>query len=167
MATDFFKDDVPVVEVAPMRSFQRYVLLNKSGGYVSFDLDRFAMERGDITKMRFANDSLEYFLASHVLEHVPAEGAALREIHRVLRPGGVAILQVPLDQSVEYSYEYSQPDPREVNHVRRYGRDFPAIIARYCFNVRPVSVQDLVAPELIRRHGLNREPFYFAQKPSR
>ena len=46
------------------------------------------MEKGDITAMHYAAESCDYFLCFHVLEHVPDDIAAIREIFRVLRPGG-------------------------------------------------------------------------------
>lgn len=164
--TRFFDDGVEVVEVAPMMRFQEFTLANKSTGYISFDLERFAMERGDITKMRFADRSQDYFLALHVLEHIPEEDKALAEIKRVLKPGGVAILQVPVDWTVEETYEYDKPDRREVGHVRRYGRDFGEHIAAKGFEVESVSVTELVGEDQIKRGGLCPQPFYFARKPA-
>jgi SAM-dependent methyltransferase len=162
--TAFFEDQVAVLEVAPMMRFQEYTLANKPSGYVSFDIERFAMEKGDITKMRYEDNSQDYFLALHVLEHIPQETEALSEILRVLKPQGTAILQVPIDWSVENTYEYGKPDPREVGHVRRYGQDFAQHIAQHGFEMESVSVSDLLEKEAIERYGLCREPFFFARK---
>lgn len=165
--TGFFEVGVTAVEVAPMMRFQEYMLANKPDGYVSFDLHRFAMERGDITRMRYADASQDYFLALHVLEHIPDEAAALAEVRPVLKPGGVAVLQVPVDWSLDQTYEYDKLDRREVGHVRRYGRDFAAHIGAHGFDVRRISVIDLVDEQTIERLGLCREPFFFARKPDR
>lgn len=163
--TRFFDDGVPVVEVAPMMRFQEFTLANKSSGYISFDIERFAMEKGDITRMRFKDNTLDYFLALHVLEHIPEETKALAEIRRVLKPGGIAVLQVPVDWSVQASYEYDKPDSREVGHVRRYGQDFGPRIASHGFDVEPVCVGQVVDAATIERNGLSPEPFFFAKKP--
>jgi len=164
--TRFFEDGVPVVEVAPMMRFQEFTLANKASGYISFDIERLAMEKGDITAMRYADNSQEHFLALHVLEHIPAEAAALSEIRRVLRPGGCAIVQVPVDWTVEKTYEYDKPDPREVGHVRRYGRDFGEHIAEHGFEVQRVGVEDIVDDATIAKFGLCRQPFFLAYKPA-
>lgn len=49
----------------------------------------------DIQSMPFAENSFDVVLCNHVLEHVNDDLVALREISRVLKPGGFAILQVP------------------------------------------------------------------------
>jgi SAM-dependent methyltransferase len=164
-ATEYFAPGIRVIEVAPMRRFQALCLAQRTMDYTSFDIERYAMERGDITAMRYADDSADYFTCFHVLEHIPAEAKALAEIRRVLRPGGVAILQVPVDGSVGTTYEYGKPDPREVGHVRRYGRDFDKRIAAHGFDVTSVSVRDWLPPETIRRFGMSRDPVFLARKP--
>jgi len=56
--------------------------------YTSFDLARHAMEFGDITMMRFPDNSVDYFICFHVLEHIPDEHLALAEVRRALKPWG-------------------------------------------------------------------------------
>jgi SAM-dependent methyltransferase len=50
---------------------------------------------GDATAMPFADGSFDVVIASEVLEHIPADQAAMREITRVLAPGGTAAVTVP------------------------------------------------------------------------
>ncbi len=163
--TSCFGPDTKVVEVAPMRSFQQYCLHVKGNkNYVSFDIERFAMEKGDITKMRFADSSIDYFLCFHVLEHIKEEGKALNEINRILRPGGYAILQVPIDWQADKTIEYPAPNVREANHVRQYGKDFSAIVAAHKFDVMSISVSDCLLPSQIEHYGLSSEPIFIAKK---
>jgi SAM-dependent methyltransferase len=165
-ATDFFSPDKAVIEVAPVRSFQAYCLWRKQGrNYRSFDLERFGMERGDLTAMRYPDASCDYFLCYHVLEHVPADTQALAEICRVLRPGGTAVLQVPIDWSLSENVEYGRPNERETGHVRRYAEaGFTGRIAAAGFVVAKVEPARLVGEALLSRHRLSREPIYFAHK---
>lgn len=164
ISTKLFDGKHKVVEVAPMRNLQRFFLL-QGCHYLSFDLERFAMEKGDITAMRFENDSIDYFLALHVLEHIPAEQRALEEILRVLRPGGTAILQVPVFLDVAETYEYERPDPRETGHVRRYGRDLAKRLTESGFEVTEIGVEDCFPEEIISRYRMGRAPFYLCRKP--
>jgi len=53
------------------------------------------LEVGDVTRLGAADGFYDAVLAMGVLEYLPDYGTALREIHRVLRPGGVAVLTVP------------------------------------------------------------------------
>lgn len=57
-----------------------------------------------------------------MLEHIREDAQALSEISRVLRPGGIAILPVPIlgDETVEYP----EPNPHESAHVRAPGADY-------------------------------------------
>lgn len=49
----------------------------------------------DITRLTFADESLDVIVSSDVLEHVPDAWAAFRETARVLRPGGAHVFTVP------------------------------------------------------------------------
>jgi N-acetylglucosaminyl-diphospho-decaprenol L-rhamnosyltransferase len=160
--TTLFAPDTQVVEVAPMRGFESLLRSQPEIDYISFDLARHAMERGDITAMRFPADSVDYFICFHVLEHIPDEHRALAEIRRVLKPGGVAVLQVPVDWHVPATREYAAPDPRDVGHVRRHGADFPERIASAGFEVTSRSVLDVFDPATVARFGMSPEPIFFA-----
>jgi SAM-dependent methyltransferase len=133
--------------------------------YTSFDIERYAMERGDITAMNYPTESADYFICFHVLEHIPDANAALAEIYRVLRPGGTAIFQVPIDWRAPHTVEYSAPDPRDVGHVRHYGRDFSDHLERAGLQVTSVSVTDVLPYDILVRYGLSPEPIFFATKP--
>jgi ubiquinone/menaquinone biosynthesis C-methylase UbiE len=50
---------------------------------------------GDIEKMPFDDASCATVVCTEVLEHVPYPATALKEIHRVLKPGGMLIGSVP------------------------------------------------------------------------
>lgn len=70
--------------------------------------------RMDAARLDFPDAAFDLVIASDVLEHIPHDGAALREWRRVLRPGGELVLFVPAHQSL-----WSRHD--EVNqHQRRY-----------------------------------------------
>jgi SAM-dependent methyltransferase len=49
----------------------------------------------DATRLPFADDSFDAVIVAEILEHVPNDVAALREITRVLRPGGTVAVTVP------------------------------------------------------------------------
>jgi SAM-dependent methyltransferase len=76
----------------------------------------------DLTHLPFADASCDCIYASHVLEHIADDDKALREIRRVLRPGGIAILPVPVPSLK--TVEYGAPNPHEDGHVRAPGLDY-------------------------------------------
>ena len=127
-----------LLHVAPEPIFFKQFLNNPKIDYVS--LDKFTKGykypketiNGDITDLDFPNDSFDAIICSHVLEHIPDDRLAMSELFRVLKPGGWAILQVPLDANREETYEdfsITDPDERQkhfgqFDHVRVYGRDY-------------------------------------------
>ena len=150
-----------------MRGFEEVMRAQPGIEYVSFDLERRAMERGDITAMRYPDMSVDYFMCFHVLEHLPDEPAALDEILRVLRPGATAIFQVPIDWDAPVTREYDAPDPRDVGHVRRHGRDFADRLVASGFEVTSIRALDVLPPEIVAHYGLSAEPIFFGRKPVR
>lgn len=76
----------------------------------------------NLTNLPFDDNSYDLIYASHVLEHIKDDEKAIQEIYRVLRPGGVAFLPVPLISEV--TVEYPEPNPHEEHHVRAPGRDY-------------------------------------------
>ena len=68
----------------------------------------------DLTHLGLRSGSFDTVVCSEVIEHIEADGAAIEEIARVLKPGGTLLLTVPL-----HSYYWSVDD-KEVGHQRRY-----------------------------------------------
>jgi SAM-dependent methyltransferase len=76
----------------------------------------------DLQALPFDSRAYDIVYASHVLEHVPDDRKAIAEIRRILAPGGLAILPVPIVNSV--TVEYREPNPHESMHVRAPGPDY-------------------------------------------
>lgn len=87
----------------------------------SFD-GALADHRADLRALPFPDASYDCVIASHVLEHIREDRQALKEIRRVLKPGGIAVLPVPLVTQV--TVEYDAPRPEEAGHVRAPGLDY-------------------------------------------
>ena len=131
----------------------------------------------DVTALPFSDEVFDTILCNHVLEHVPDDRQALRELHRAMKPGGWAILQVPISLALDRTYEdfsITDPEAREAifgqfDHVRLYARDYRARLAAAGFDV---AVFDwTVEPGSIRnrrnRSGLNRkEAVFLAARPT-
>jgi SAM-dependent methyltransferase len=76
----------------------------------------------DLQHLPFNSQCCDFVFASHVLEHIPDDKKAISEIRRILRPGGIAILPVPI--VADKTIEYPEPNPNEANHVRAPGYDY-------------------------------------------
>lgn len=98
-------------------------LKSLGSSYLSIDLDSTRAERvEDLTLLSFASNSFDLVFASHVLEHISKDRQALAEIYRVLRPGGIAILPVPIVAGA--TVEYGKAILAESGHVRAPGLDY-------------------------------------------
>lgn len=76
----------------------------------------------DLQSLPFQANSYDVVYASHVLEHISDDYKAISEIRRILAPGGVAILPVPIVNPI--TIEYPEPNPYETMHVRAPGPDY-------------------------------------------
>ena len=118
--------------------------------YVSIDVQAAtpAVIPMNVTRIEFPSDYFSVVLCSDVLEHVRDDDAALREIHRVLRPGGVLFLRVPYSDELPATDEWSVPD--EHGHWRNYSpTDIADRLGALGFHTTPrqsSSGASLVAP---------------------
>lgn len=162
--TDLFSGKgLRVLHFAPERALGARLATASGIRYTSADLeDPAAMEHFDITDIPHPDGSFDAILCIHVLEHVGDDRKAMRELRRILAPGGFAIVLVPLDLGREHTYEdASITDPKErerefwqADHLRLYGRDLPERLREAGFDVtvdRWVRSLDL---QTIQRHGL-------------
>jgi SAM-dependent methyltransferase len=58
------------------------------------------VDKGDVCALPYADDTFDLVLATDVIEHVDDHYAAVREIRRVLKPGGYALITVPAFRSL-------------------------------------------------------------------
>jgi SAM-dependent methyltransferase len=159
---------VKVLHFAPEKILTRLFQSFRNVDYLSADLDPTkAMVKQDITAITYPEASFDIIFCSHVLEHIPDDLLALRELRRVLKPNGFAILQVPVKdifngRVIDKTYEdFTITDPRERenafgqhDHVRVYGRDFKDRIEKAGFNVRIDKFAESLDPALIKRYAL-------------
>ena len=120
------------VDFAPSLPLSRKLRTCSLLDYRSADLHRkTADDRVDITDMAlYANDSIDMFLCSHILEHVPDDQKAMRELHRILKPGGFGIVMVPIITVLQDTHEdtsITSPEGRwkyfgQDDHLRQYYR---------------------------------------------
>jgi SAM-dependent methyltransferase len=164
-----------VVEFAPSRELQKMIKSLPFIDYRSADLFRHTVDdRIDICDMHvYADNSIDVVICSHVLEHVPDDRKAMREIFRILRPGGFAITMVPLVHGVDETCEVATQTPEERwklfgadDHVRQYGkRDFAERLTAAGFRVERLGAEHF-GVEVFRRAGIAADSvLYVVHKP--
>jgi SAM-dependent methyltransferase len=134
-----------VLHIAPEQRLSPKLQEAGFARYVRGDLagDGHRIQPMDVTALPFPNDAFDVVICNHVLEHVPDDRLAMRELLRVLRPGGIALLQVPISTisaTTDEEPELRDPAERErrfgqFDHVRIYGQDYPARLTATGFSV--------------------------------
>jgi len=148
-----------VLHVAPEKELSKW-LRSQSADYLSIDLYAPAMAKMDITRLELDDSSQSLIWMSHVLEHIVDDRKAISEIHRVLRPGGKAFIQVPVWR-LETHEDFSKTTPEERNrefyqpdHVRLYGLDIVKRFEASGFTSSVFRAQQF-GPDILLRHGLS------------
>lgn len=124
--------DPIVLDVAPSRALDG--LLAGIGRVVRIDFDpaadgRLVDVRASLTAIPLSDASVDLVVCSHVLEHVPDDRAALRELARVMAPRGIGVVLVPWRAGPTDEDPDADADERvrrfgQADHVRYYGDDF-------------------------------------------
>src|SRR5688572_6453658 len=138
--TNFFRTKLEVLHIAPEACFIQRFEMQHGNGYVTADIESpLAKVKMDIHQIPFPENTFDVVLCNHVLEHVNDDIRAMREIRRVLKPNGFAILQVPFfnpvpDVTFEDATITNKQEREKIfgqdDHVRKYGRDYPQRIKR-------------------------------------
>lgn len=111
-----------LLHIAP-EPFMRQAFRETFHRYVTADLKQPSVDcHLNLCQLPFPDASFDVVYASHVLEHIPDDHRAMREIRRVLRSTGFAVLPVPIVAAS--TVEYPQANPHESYHVRAPGPDY-------------------------------------------
>jgi SAM-dependent methyltransferase len=164
-----------ILHFAPERHFSKFVQNAGPAQYIKADLYPTSadVQKVDMLEMPFQDESFDIVIANHVLEHVGDDRAALREIRRVLRQGGSAILQTPFGSVLHETLEdegITSDFLREflygqVDHVRLYGRNIFDVFASAGFSPAVIRHDDVLSNIDAVMSGVNaREPFFLFKR---
>ena len=173
--TNIFKEKCKFLEVAPIPKISNRFKQSPNIDYVSIDLSSpNAMLKMDLTNLSFTDNQFDFTLCYHVMEHVLNDRKAMAEIFRTLKPGGTAIIQVPMDNNLEETYEDPyciDPQVRlekfgQNDHVRIYAQDYKNRLVEAGFDVSIVDYCADLDADVIKRMRLSRnEKLYICKKP--
>lgn len=130
-----------MLHFAPERFFHP-LFRRQFGTYETADLNMRGVDYSvDMRELPFADASYDFIMASIVLDYIPDDTRAIKEVRRILKPNGIAILSVSL--VCEKTIEYSKPNPYESYHVRASGMDYFERYERYFRKVERISSDSL------------------------
>ena len=167
---------IELLNIAPDYSTQNKLMKLVNIDYTSVDLDSpLAIQKADLTKLPFEVNRFDAIICYHVLEHIENDRKAMSELFRVLKPGGWAILQTPIDdERVETFEDFTVTSLQErkkifgqEDHVRIYGKDYFARLRKAGFDVTEDAYIRKFNQSEIEKFVLDKdEKICFCMKPN-
>ena len=164
--TSFFKAKLKVLHFAPESALMNQFKKLKNISYDTIDLNSpIADIKADICDLPFLDNSYDFILCNHVLEHIVDDSKAMRELFRVLKKNGIGIFQVPIDYNRDTTFEdFSVTNKKERNklfgqydHVRIYGLDFFDRLQKAGFSVERCEYTSKLSKEDIIKFCLPKK----------
>ncbi len=152
---------------------ERFEKIFPDDAYVTLDLESpLAKVHADVQALPLTDESFDVVMCNHVLEHVADDRLAMREMWRVMKPGGWGVVLSPVDESRAATFEddtITSVEERtrifgQYDHRRIYGRDYADRLREAGFEVEQVDYFAALSPEEQRRYGLRKEILYIVRK---
>ena len=173
-------DPAHIVDFAPSEPLSAFIrrVIKSSGKDIRYRTADLLAEnvddRVDIADLRsYESGRFTFFICSHVLEHVRDDRKAIRELHRILKPGGSGILMVPIILGIEQIDEDPDVDDEgerwrrfgQGDHVRLYSKSgFLERVRQAGFDVRELD-KEFFGKELFSRTGITSQSvLYIVEK---
>ena len=161
--TTFFSAPLRVLHFAPEQAFVQKFKKQKNLTYTTTDLNSpIADVKADICDLPFKDNSFDFIICNHVLEHIPDDTKAMQELYRVLAPAGTAIVQVPYDAKREITFEDNTITDQsertrifgQYDHLRVYGMDYFKKLSSIGFDVSALDYTSGISSDDIERYRL-------------
>ena len=173
--TNLVENYVKLLEFAPSKALKKFIARHTQLEYKTADLYLTPVDyQVDISNMPvLAENSFDIILCSHVLEHVPNDRQALKELHRILKPQGWAIIMVPIMLDISEDLEHNRSLTAEErwkyyaqdDHIRLYSR--PGFLQKLVdagFKVKMLDRTFFEADEFTRNGIHPRSVLYVVEK---
>jgi len=168
--SDFFTKEAKVLHIAPEQPFYKRFRKAENLDYTTGDLvSPLADIHFDIMNIPLEDNTYDWVICNHVLEHVESDIKAMQELLRILKPGGRAIMQVPINYDYKETHEdLSITDPKErerifgqYDHVRWHGLDYADRIKEAGFEVDEFDINKHLSDEMVERYRLDKREILF------
>lgn len=176
--TNLFKNQLSVLHFSPEKGLSAALRAQKNLTYATswYEPDRAADFHLDLTDLALPDESWDVIIAYHILEHITEDRKGMREMYRVMKPGGWAVVQVPVREEPDSFEDPSVVSKKErhekfgqYDHVRYYGwKDFADRLADAGFEVNIERFGRELSDDQVREFALDRdERIYVLRKPAK
>jgi SAM-dependent methyltransferase len=173
--SNLFTDNLSVLHFSPNAGLRNILSKQKNLRYITSEYDGPADLNLDLMDVKLPDSCFDVAICFHVFEHIPDDRKAMKELYRILKPGGWAAVQVPFrnqpDTLENPSYEtedernkyYGQKD-----HLRYYGsEDFKERLESVGFIVSVKQPGLEINENLAKKYSINRtEKIFIIHKPA-
>jgi SAM-dependent methyltransferase len=157
-----------ILHFAPEKNLSVKIIQLVPSEYIQGDLHPKdgTIKKIDATQIEFANEIFDFIICNHVLEHIPDYLQAIKEIYRVLKPRGVAILQTPYSKCLKQNFEEQNINTDQLryyfygqaNHVRLFSeKHFFNDLKKVGFNLNIVLNKDCFDNQKCYYYGVNKK----------
>ncbi len=171
--TNLFSDRLKLLHISPKFCLSRQLKKRQNLYYVAADIrDQINIRlKFDLTDAPVKANIFDSVICVHVLEHIKDDNKAIQELYRLLKPGGWAVISVPMrldkktfeDPSIVTAEEREKAFG-EADHYRFYGYDLQEKLESIGFSVH-LDLATGVSREIIERYGLlDDENIFFIEK---
>jgi predicted SAM-dependent methyltransferase len=150
-----------VLHIAPEECFSKIFEKIWNKNYITADLNNKNVKiKMDITNIPFKNETFDFILCSHVLEHVENDKKAMSEFLRVLSKNGIVVIMVPIFGKETYENpKIKSPEERlkyfgQKDHVRKYGLDIIKKMEKIGFKVKIIIPKNILSQAEIKKYVL-------------
>jgi len=168
--SNFFTDNLKVMHIAPEQCFYKTFRAQKNLDYTTGDLESpLADLHFDLHNIPLEDNIYDVVFCNHVMEHVKDDVQCMKELLRIMKPGGWGILQVPADYTRTTTYEDATiTDPKErekhfgqYDHVRLYGTNYPDVLRSAGFEVEEYDYHKELKEEDYKKYRFQEDELLY------
>jgi SAM-dependent methyltransferase len=175
--TNLYSHPLKVLHVAPEDIFFNHFKQQKNIDYYPVDIFPHLYPKGttylDILDHEIPDNSFDVIICNHVFQYIEDDKKAIKNIYKLMKPGGWGIMQVPIDTTKKVTYEDSSiTDPLErekafglKEHVRYYSYDYADRLREAGFKVTVDDYTSKFSDEEIYKYGFWKgDSIYYCTK---
>ncbi len=174
--TNILSAESKIIHIAPevciMKRLKKLFKQNPEQ-YITADLESpLADIHFDVLDIPLEDEFTDIIICNHIMEHVSSDFTAIKELYRIMKPGGWGIILSPVELDRKVTFEDdSIVDPAErsrifgqYDHRRIYGQDYTQRLASAGFKVEDIDYTTILTSEIATLYALPEDHIYVVRK---